>query len=332
MEKLHRQGHIKTGRAEGAHAGGVSNVVDVARASGIVHAASISGVAGILDTPGATSVVGILDAPRATSVVGILDAPGDSGVAGISDAPPVKSETVSKSATAAISAPHAKSVTAAKSAPSAKSVTASNSSSVADEDNELAAAAKGGDMSAFETLVERYERRVYSIAVRMLTDQEDARDAAQDTFLRVFRGLPGFQGESKFSTWIYRIVTNICVDKLRKRRDNAELSLDAPFAGDDSDSAGAAFELPDASVDIAAIAEGAEFRALVQRAVAMLPDAHRAIIVMRDFEGISYPEIAKILSCQPGTVKSRINRARQKLRAILCGMTELEGYFIVKQV
>ena len=201
----------------------------------------------------------------------------------------------------------------------------------ADEDHALAMAAKNGDISAFEALVERYERRIYAVAFRMLADQEDARDAAQDAFLRVFRALPGFQGESKFSTWIYRIVSNLCVDKLRKRRDEAAFSLDAPFADDDGPGDGVIAELPDTAIGVAAEAENAEFRELVHRAVSMLPDAHRAIIVMRDIEDLSYPEIAEILGCPPGTVKSRINRARAKLREAMCGMRELEGYLSVKR-
>ena len=200
-----------------------------------------------------------------------------------------------------------------------------------DEDHGLVIAAKNGDMDAFEALVERYERRVYTIAARMLGDREDARDVAQDAFLRVYRALPGFQGESKFSTWLFRIVSNLSVDMLRKRRGDAAFSLDAPFADDGGDGGGSADDLPDAAIEVAAEVENAEFRALVWRAVSLLPDAQRAIIVMRDFEDLSYPEIADILACPPGTVKSRLNRARAKLREVMRGMRELEGYILVKQ-
>jgi RNA polymerase sigma-70 factor (ECF subfamily) len=186
--------------------------------------------------------------------------------------------------------------------------------------------AQAGDLGAFEELVLKYEKRIYAIAYHMLSDREESQDATQEAFLKAFRALPSFEGNAKFSTWLHRIAANTCVDMLRKRKSINALSLDSYTENEDG--AYDSFAIPD-SADIEADVENAEFRALVLKAVAMLPDAHRAIIVMRDFQDMEYAQIAAALGCPEGTVKSRISRARASLRRILLNERELKGYINV---
>jgi RNA polymerase sigma-70 factor (ECF subfamily) len=188
--------------------------------------------------------------------------------------------------------------------------------------------ALGGDLGAFESLVTKYEKMVFSISYRMLLDREAAQDVAQETFLKAFRALPSFKGGSKFATWIYRIAANACIDLLRKRSGYSEVSLDTQ--AEDEDGARAGLAVPDGAADVEAVIEGKELRRLVREAVEALPDAHRAIIVMRDFQDMEYGEIAGVLGCPEGTVKSRINRARRRLRRILLEKRELSEYIGVE--
>ncbi|MDR1061705.1 MAG: sigma-70 family RNA polymerase sigma factor [Clostridiales bacterium] len=185
-----------------------------------------------------------------------------------------------------------------------------------------------GDLGAFEALVLKYEKMVFSISYRMLLDRDEAQDAAQETFLKAFRALPSFKGGSKFATWLYRIAANACLDLLRKRKSYSELSLDAQ--AEDEDGARGGFDVADGAADIEAAIESREFKALVREAVDGLPDAHRAIIVMRDFQDMEYADIADALGCPEGTVKSRINRARGRLKRILLEKRELNGYVSVE--
>ena len=198
-------------------------------------------------------------------------------------------------------------------------------SAAPDEDSALVADAQNGDFSAFEELVKKYESKVYGISLRMLQNGEDAKDAAQDVFLKVYRSLGNFRGESKFSTWLYRITNNVCLDILRKqsRRDIA-VEIDAGYEDGDNKTVEIASD-----VDVEAAVEDAEFRSLVHKAIGMLPDQHRAMIVMRDVQSMSYTAISEILELPEGTVKSRINRARKNLRAIFLSFKELKEYINV---
>ena len=197
-----------------------------------------------------------------------------------------------------------------------------------DEDAKYVAIARSGDMEAFEVLVKKYEGKVFNVAYHMLQNREDAADAAQEVFLRVFRSLTDFRGGSKFSTWLFRITNNVCLDFLRKRS-RGDLSLDADNGKNDADAP--AKEIP-ADCDVETIVESAEFRGLVQKAVNDLPVRHRAMIVMRDMQGLSYTEISKLLGLPEGTVKSRINRARKNLRNVFLGLKELKDYLNVKYI
>ena len=171
------------------------------------------------------------------------------------------------------------------------------------------AAAQTGDQSAFEQLVRLYEKRVYALTSRMCRNPADAEEAAQETFLAAWQGLPFFRGDSSFSTWLYRLASNACVDILRREgRHQPNLSLD------DED---AAIDLPDGSLSPHDEAERSELRQQIEDGLAALPPDYRQVLILRELHQRSYDEIADILSLDLGTVKSRINRGRKRLRKIL---------------
>ena len=170
--------------------------------------------------------------------------------------------------------------------------------------------AKAGDRDAFAALVSAYEGKIYNLALRYLGNREDAMDASQEVFLRVFRFLPGFQEESGFSTWIYRIGVNVCKDMLAKRAKRGELSLELPDEEEDYRTA----EVADSRYDPEAIVEQADLRESLAEAIGQLPQQQREMIVLRDIHGLSYEEIGQVLSLEAGTVKSRLSRARENLR------------------
>ncbi|HOQ06184.1 MAG TPA: sigma-70 family RNA polymerase sigma factor [Clostridiales bacterium] len=184
----------------------------------------------------------------------------------------------------------------------------------------LISKAKAGDVAAFEQLIEAYQKKVYNLALRMTGNQEDAADLAQEAFIRVFRSISGFKEQSSFSTWVYRITTNVCLDEIRKRKNRKVISIDEDIHMDDGEMRRQIVSddpLPDE------LAERAELRSIVNDAINSLPEDQRIVITLRDLNGLSYEEIAQILDIPGGTVKSRINRARQALRNVLSARTEL---------
>lgn len=184
----------------------------------------------------------------------------------------------------------------------------------------LISKAKAGDVAAFEQLIEAYQKKVYNLALRMTGNQEDAADLAQEAFIRVFRSISGFKEQSSFSTWVYRITTNVCLDEIRKRKNRKVISIDEDIHMDDGEMRRQIVSddpLPDE------LAERAELRGIVNDAINSLPEDQRIVITLRDLNGLSYEEIAQILDIPGGTVKSRINRARQALRNVLSARTEL---------
>ncbi len=180
--------------------------------------------------------------------------------------------------------------------------------------------AKKGDVEAFEELIAGYQKRVFNIALKMIGNHEDASELAQETFIRVFKSIGKFKEESLFSTWIYRIATNICLDELRRRKGRKEVSLDEDIKLENGD---VSRQIEDTGPSPEAIAERNELRRKVNDAIGLLTEEHRLVIIMRDIQGFSYEEIAKITGCPEGTVKSRINRARQSLKQLLKDRVEL---------
>ena len=180
-------------------------------------------------------------------------------------------------------------------------------------EQELVSAAKAGDQQAFEQLVLDNQNRIYSLAVRLAGDREEAFDLAQEAFVKAWQGLPSFQGESSFATWIYRLATNVCIDYLRKqkrrRQVESEVSLD--------DEEVSWTEPADWSQDPHRQLERSEQGRALARGLEALPEQQRQILVLRELSGLSYQEIAGKLDLDLGTVKSRIARARMALRKIL---------------
>ena len=186
------------------------------------------------------------------------------------------------------------------------------------EDTALAFRAADGDEAAFEQLVKKYERFVSTCAYSVTENAEDALDVSQEVFLKVYRSLPSFKGESSFSTWLYRVAKNCAYDFARKKKP-ASVSLDA------EDEDGNSMDLPDSDEKVSpeALALKKERSELLWRAIGRLSDEHREAITLRDINGLTYEQIAEITSLEVGTVKSRLFRAREALKKQL----EKENYF-----
>ncbi|MFO7942461.1 MAG: sigma-70 family RNA polymerase sigma factor [Bacillota bacterium] len=187
------------------------------------------------------------------------------------------------------------------------------------DEERLVDLARSGDVSAFESLVEEYDGRIYNMAFRMLGNPEDARDVTQETFLKAYSSLSRFRGDSSFSTWVYRIAKNACLDFLRRRSRGTVFSLDQPL---DTEEGELERQVPGDLPDPEEVALDSEVRRAVSEAIANLPPHHRSIIVLRDIEDLSYEEIAEVLEVELGTVKSRLYRARTSLSRVL-GSSEL---------
>lgn len=175
---------------------------------------------------------------------------------------------------------------------------------------------KSGDRYAFNELVETYQEKVIHIAYAMLSDYDAACDAAQETFVKVYRFMDGFRGDSSLSTWIYRITKNVCMDFLRKRKENV-ISID------EENEDGNKLEIEDLSKSPEKIAERNEKKYLLKKAMEQLDDNSRMMITLYELEDMSYEEISAILKIPVGTVKSRLSRAREKLKKILYEKREL---------
>ena len=192
-----------------------------------------------------------------------------------------------------------------------------NSSERGPSDGELIAACRTGRREAFGELISRYQDRVYNLAFRLTGNSEDASDAAQEAFLKAYRALDGFRGESGFYTWVFRITVNVVRNQRRFRAvrpQAASLNM-----SDDPDERGGSLAAGLAARDADPVDEVSrvEQKEIVERALAQMEDEQRMMIVLRDIEGRGYGEIADLLSCPRGTVKSRIHRARMALREIL---------------
>ena len=170
-----------------------------------------------------------------------------------------------------------------------------------------------GDANAFEYLVAAYEKNVYNLALRMTGNPEDAEDMAQEAFLKAYSSLDSFRGDSKFSVWLYRIVSNLCLDLLRAKQRRPVQSLTVENDEGEVDE----LEISDEHFSPEKLLDRKLTRESVQRGLASLPDDSRQILLLRELQGMSYEEIGEALGLEPGTVKSRIFRARKKLCAFL---------------
>lgn len=180
-------------------------------------------------------------------------------------------------------------------------------------EQELVARAKAGDQDAFEQLVLDNQARIYNLALRMTGSAEDALDLSQEAFLNAWKGLGSFKGDSAFSTWLYRLASNACLDFLRTRK-RRQQTLGVPLALDDDSTppipAGEELQ-PGARL------EQRERQAALRRALDALPPHHKQVLVLRELSGLSYQELSQALDLDMGTVKSRLTRARLALKKIL---------------
>ncbi len=181
-------------------------------------------------------------------------------------------------------------------------------------DGELIEKTRSGDRAAFQTLVERYQRRIYAVAYGLLGNREDALDAVQEAFIKAYRSLDRFKGKSSFYTWLYRITANTAIDLGRKasRRDEIEFREEI-----EQDEEKGNYPIAPSAEDPASRLMKKELGELIDGAIQELPHEQRTAIVLREIEGLSYREIAEVMRCSQGTVMSRIHYARKKLRELL---------------
>ena len=176
-------------------------------------------------------------------------------------------------------------------------------------DEQIVERALGGDTDAFGEIVRRWERKIYALTAGFLGSPEDARDATQETFIAAYRNLQGFRGEAKVSSWLHRIAVNQCISRQRRTRVRPETGLE-----DELEARGERFLSTADHASPARAAEAAERAEAVQRAVASLPPELREVVLMKEFEGLTFQEIADALQVPLSTVKSRLYTALKQLR------------------
>ncbi len=183
------------------------------------------------------------------------------------------------------------------------------------EEKRIIKSVLSGNSNDFEKLVLAHQRTVYNLAYRMVGNEEDAEDLAQEAFVKAYKSLEGFRFDSKFSVWMYRLTTNICLDFLRSRRNKKTISLNYFVSEDDEE---IVTDIADERLSPENELEKKELREAVKRGISRLPDDMREILLLREIGDMSYEEISSELELEVGTVKSRIFRARKKLCNILC--------------
>ena len=188
-------------------------------------------------------------------------------------------------------------------------------------DEELVARSMAGDVDSFNQLVLRWERPIYALAYRVIGRDEDARDVAQETFLRAFRALPGFKGQAKFSSWLYRIALNLCRDWIRRKKRTPVVEM--PEGVDVAELA--AEQGPVESIEDLVARQ--EMSRIVAEGMKLLPDEQRTAIVLKEYHGLTFQEIADLQGCPLSTVKTRLYQGLRVLRRHLesQGMTSFES-------
>ena len=181
-----------------------------------------------------------------------------------------------------------------------------------------------GDQGAFRALVERYQKKAYAQALGMVKDKDEAMDVAQEAFVKVYKYLDHFKGDSSFYTWLYRIVSNLCVDRMRRKAGAAESrELDERQEPEELAAAGILSTRLGTNPQKAALR--AELAAKIDEALEQLPEKHREILLMRELEGMSYEDMARVLGVPKGTVMSRLFHARAKMQGLLAEYVGQEG-------
>ncbi len=194
-------------------------------------------------------------------------------------------------------------------------------------ENELIQKVKDGNTDAFEELTLKHQTTVYNISLRMLKNEHDAFDVSQDALLKAFINIKKFNGRCAFSTWLYRITVNTCLDYIKKaKKDKHYISLEQ---GSSSNEDVPLIQIEDKRQNTENTILEKERTNILYKAIDKLPKKHREMIILRDIEGFSYEEISQITNLNPGTVKSKIARARLKLKELLCEHRELFLSFLV---
>lgn len=188
------------------------------------------------------------------------------------------------------------------------------------DDKSLVRAAQKGDMRAFEELVARHRDKIYARAYSMMRNEEEAIDLSQEAWVKAWQRLKQFQGESSFVTWMTRIVINLCLDQLRRHKRQRAESIEAM----DEESGGVERQMPVVTVNPTERLERAELRQRIDQALSQLSYAHRTAIVLHEFEGMEYKEIARTMECSIGTVMSRLFYARRKMAVLLSDLKKPE--------
>ena len=188
------------------------------------------------------------------------------------------------------------------------------------DEAQLVSLSTQGDLDAFNRLVEHYQRAVYNLCLRMLASPQAAEDATQEAFIAAYRAVHRFRGSQTggFRSWLFRIAVNACYDELRRRRARPSVSLDAPRG-----EGGRTLDVPSAAPSLEELAQTAELGDAIQQALSALPSDQRLAVILCDVQGMEYAEIALVMGVSLGTVKSRINRARSRLRERLLARGEL---------
>jgi RNA polymerase sigma-70 factor, ECF subfamily len=187
-------------------------------------------------------------------------------------------------------------------------------------DDALVQAARTGDMVAFEELVARHRDKIYARAYTMMRNEDEALDLSQEAWVKGWQRLVQFQGESSFTTWMTRIVINLCLDQLRKKKRQRAESIEEL----DEESGGVERQMPVVTVNPTERLERGELRARIDEALGKLSEAHRTVLVLHEFEHMEYKNIAKTMDCSIGTVMSRLFYARRKMAALLQDLKQPE--------
>jgi RNA polymerase sigma-70 factor (ECF subfamily) len=190
------------------------------------------------------------------------------------------------------------------------------------DDVELVEAARGGDRDAFRVLFERYHRRAYSLAYGVVHNADDALDVVQDAFIKAHKYLDKFEGTSSFYTWLYRIVMNLAIDHLRKHKKSRAVDFAEASVREEDASANDELVPRILGANPGRALVDKEIRARIEAALEELSDNHRAVLVMRELEGLSYEEMAQVMGCSKGTIMSRLFHARRNMQKRLLDLIE----------
>jgi RNA polymerase sigma-70 factor, ECF subfamily len=185
-----------------------------------------------------------------------------------------------------------------------------------DSDESLMLRYRDGDVRAFELLVNRHRKPLFNFILRFVRDTAQAEDVTQETFLRLVKGADAYERQAKFTTWLYTIARNLCVDASRRGKHRKAASLDAPL-GDDDGAMSLLDFLPDGAAGVDRQAQSRELGVRLRQALEALPDEQREIFLLREVADLQFNEIAKVIGCPENTVKSRMRYALEKLREAL---------------